>query len=481
MNEKTLQPTGWNKNVKTPHTERRHLFTLPVGTELTPQILKKFMEIHKEDIKQFNRLESYLDGDLPEMERIAPNPLLVVNDFAGYITTLSSSYLVGEPVQYQASKNVDISAITDAYLQQSISDLDSELAEDCSIYGKAYEMIYADEDANILSAKLDVRNTIVIRDNTFRHDMMYAVYFMPVLDENGEIVQDVFDVTVLDEVNTAKYRIKGESWEELQSPTPHEMGTVPVVEYVNNRRFRGDFEAVIALIDAYNILQSDRVIDREALVDAILAFEGVDMDEETMKEVKEHRVIGLPPDSRAEYIIKNINEADADVLRKTIASDIHKFAMVPDMSDEKFAGNSTGVALGYKLLPFEERTQRKERYFERGLRQRFIIYNNFLHLKNKMETVTISEVDVIFTRGLPKNDLEMSQIAANYAGLGLVSKTTQSAQISYVRDAEEEVRLAAEEDEKELQRGAGNYGTNDPNEANEDGKPKSNESLDDLE
>ena len=96
------------------------------------------------------------------------------------------------------------------------------------------------------------------------------------------------------------------------------------------------------------------MIDREKLIDAILVFYGVNMTEEDRENLKRSRAMGLPPDSKAEYVIKNINEADAEVLRKTIASDIHKFSMTPDLSDESFAGNSSGVAILYKILDVSE-------------------------------------------------------------------------------------------------------------------------------
>ena len=64
------------------------------------------------------------------MDRPFPNVLLARHDYAGYITTLNAAYLVGRPVQYQASEQYDVAKITDSCFNQSISDLDSELAED---------------------------------------------------------------------------------------------------------------------------------------------------------------------------------------------------------------------------------------------------------------------------------------------------------------------------------------------------------------
>ncbi len=168
------------------------------------------------------------------------------------------------------------------------------------------------------------------------------------------------------------------------------------------------------------------------------------MTEEDREKLKNSRAMGLPADSKAEYVIKNINEADAEVLRKTIASDIHKFSMTPDLSDESFAGNSSGVAILYKILAFEQNVKKKERYFEKGLMERFAIYAHVLKIKSKISTdIQLKDVDAIFNRNLPKNDYETSQMINNLRGL--VDDELLAGQLSFVRDAKETVEQAKAE------------------------------------
>ena len=388
-----------------------------------------------------------------------PNDIVVYHNFAKYITTLNVGHLLGNPVQYQASKGVDISPILDVYKSQTISDLDSEIGEDCSMFGRGYELVYLDDDGNISSAKLDVYNTIVVYDNTFQHNKLFAIAYTPVLDSSGNPITDNYDLTFWDEkyVTTAKF--SGADFTITEKPVQHNMGSVPVIEYVNNRRFTGDYESVITGIDAYNILQSDRVIDREKLIDAILVFYGVNLEPEDKAKLKSERTVGLPQDAKAEYVIKNINEADAEVLRKTIAADIHKFSMTPDLSDENFAGNSSGVALLYKLLAFEQNVKKKERYFEKGLMERFKLYSHVLHLKSELSSeISTKDVDAIFNRNLPKNDYEASQMINNLRGI--VDSALLVSQLSFVRDGEETVKLAKEEAKPEFN---DNYATGLPN------------------
>ena len=55
------------------------------------------------------------------------------------------------------------------------------------------------------------------------------------------------------------YKSYSKSLNQIGKDEPHAFGKVPIIEYKNNPEFLGDFEPVISLIDAYNLLQSDRV------------------------------------------------------------------------------------------------------------------------------------------------------------------------------------------------------------------------------
>ena len=209
------------------------------------------------------------------------------------------------------------------------------------------------------------------------------------------------------------------------------------------------------LIDAYNILQSDRINDRKTLVEAILVGYGVDLDEEQVKDLKENRMItGVPTDGKIEYLIKTLNEADTEVLRKSIENDIHKISYTPNMSDNEFAGNLSGVAIGYKLFNFEQHIKDKESYFERGLMQRLKLYYNYLKTLSKIRANDsldiVTETDAVFNRALPKNDLETSQMISNLKSAGVVSDQTLVGQLSFVKNPAEEVETAKLEKAEEL-------------------------------
>jgi SPP1 family phage portal protein len=337
----------------------------------------------------------------------------------------------------------------DVYRQQNIYDLDSDIENDCAMFGQAFETVYVDEDSQVLSAKLSVYNTVVIYDDTFKHEKLMAIYYAPITDAQGRAKTAQYDVTLWDATHITQYKLVGKILTEIEQ-SEHYFGEVPVIHYLNNKRMKGDYETVISLIDAYNILQSDRVIDREKLVDAILAFYGAKLTEDDRQAIKENRVIGLPEGAKAEYLIKSINESDTDVLRETIAADIHKFSMTPDLTDETFGNAPSGVSILYKLLAFEQNIKKKERQFETALKNRFRLYMTMLSRQSKFsEQLSVADIDVVFSRALPKNDFETSQMINNLDGS--VSQETLVGQLSFVNDASDEVKKAAAEKQERMQ------------------------------
>lgn len=428
------------------------MYTLSKDTEITNQVLQDVINYNERYKDRFKHLEEYYVGMQDILKREKDDSLKnnkVMINHAKYITDTNVGYLLGNPVDYQIGTNeegeplYDIDPILDAYKKQTINDLDTEIAKDISIYGKQYEYVYANDEAEPRSCELDVKNTIVVYDDTVEHKKLFGINYRAIYQ--GDKFK-YYEIIFADKNVIRKYKSTSKTLTQMEKEETHAFGDVPFIEYKNNPEFLGDFEPVISLIDAYNLLQSDRVNDKEQLVDAILCMYGMDFDVEQAEELKASRMLAdLPADGRVEYLVKTLNESQVDILRQNIENDIHKISMVPNMSDENFVGNSSGVAIRYKLLAFEQNIKNKERYMEKGLMERFKLYNHFLVTRSKMQEVPVEEVDAVFKRNLPSNDFEISQMINNLSDL--LSSETLVSQLSFVKDASEEVELKRKEDE----------------------------------
>ena len=429
------------------------MYTIPKNTKIDNKVINDAISYNERYKDRLKKLADYYMGKHDIINRTRENDGVknnkVIINHAKYITDTNIGYLLGNPVDYQVGKDendkplYDIQPLLDAYKKQTINDLDSEIAKDVSIFGYQYEYVYTNEESEPRSCEIDNENAIIVYDDTVEHKKLFGLIYRPIYE--GEKFK-YWDIIFVDDKKEVHYTSTDKVLTKEGQEKDHSFGKVPLICYKNNPEILGDFEPVISLIDAYNLLQSDRVNDKEQLVDAILCLYGMDFDDQQAEQLKEYRMLAnIPSDAKAEYLVKQLNENEVDVLRKTLETDIHKISMVPNMSDVNFVGNSSGVAIRYKLLAFEQNIKNKERYMEKGLMERFELYNNFLKTMSKMEEVPIEEVDAVFKRNLPSNDFEISQMINNLSDL--VDKETLISQLSFIKDASEIVKLKEQEDE----------------------------------
>ena len=118
-------------------------------------------------------------------------------------------------------------------------------------------------------------------------------------------------------------------------------------------------------------------------------------------------------------------------------------SMVADLSDTSFSGNASGVALKFKLQAMSNLADSKKRKFEAGLNRRYRI---LFSQKNVPMTVPADGwigIDYRFTKNLPANVLEESEIAKNLEGI--VPRETQLKVLSVVDNVQEAMNRLAEE------------------------------------
>ena len=151
-------------------------------------------------------------------------------------------------------------------------------------------------------------------------------------------------------------------------------------------------------------------------------------------------------DAKAEYLTRTFDESGVEILKKALEQDIHKFSHIPCMTDESFGGNVSGVAMEFKLLGMENITKIKTRYYKKGLRKRIRILTTCL--ANKGIYIAPAAITPVFSRAMPKNLLEISQIVTNL--WGKVSRKTLLAQVPFVDDVEEELKAVEKEEQEAL-------------------------------
>lgn len=441
-----------------------YIFTYPreeFEKGLNKEIITKLIDKHRSIVADvLKRNKAYYDGKhaIKSNERKkkgAPNQKTVCNH-AKDISDTASGYFMGNPITYGAPEGTDITALTDAFALAEVDDVDQDNALLISIYGKAYDYTYAAEDEAELRVKgLSPENTFIVYDDTIEQNELFGVYYYVKKDDANDKVQYVATICTDAHIyNFLLYPGHAADNKETDEPKEHNLGSVPITEYKNNKFDIGDFEQQIGLIDAYNTLMADRVNDKEQFIDALLVLYGAILsdDEETSKEarkkLKDEGILELPEDAKAEYLARTLDENGAETLRKAIKEDIYTFSHVPNLTDEKFAGNSSGVAMEFKLLGLEMLTKIKERYYKKGLRKRIKMFCHFLSIKGKH--IVPATINPSFSRALPKNLVELANMVATLSDK--VSAKTLIKLLPFVENPDEEVEAVKAEKDEAVQR-----------------------------
>jgi SPP1 family phage portal protein len=414
-------------------------------TPLNLDVIEKLIKDHQAERSRILLLKRYYNN----MNRILNRQYTDINkpmnklshNYAAYITDNYVGYMVGKPITYKSDNIELLSRITDNFLYNDEIDTNTTLAQEQSICGYSYDLLFLDEDSQARFKCVDTENLIAVYDNTLEENIMFAILYSPVKGEETTLY-------IYDKENEYKATLKDNSITglDLGEGRSHGYLDVPIDTYENNRQRRGDFEKHLSNIDAYDQANSDTANDFEYFTNALLIVNGVTMEEKDEEgrplNFKDNRVLNFATtDGDAKYLIKNINDTALENYKDRLNSDIHKFSSVVDMSDEKFAGNLSGVAIRYKLNAMENVTSIKEAKFRKGLMRRIELLVDHFKVKDIMQTDkslrTYLDIKPVFTRNIPSNDLETVNMVKSLNGI--VSDETLLAQIPFIDNPQHEI------------------------------------------
>ena len=373
----------------------------------------------------------------------------VVSGYASYISTIATAYFLGKPISYKADENTqDYDRLSEYLATEEEQKNNFELALNASIFGKAYELLYINNAQELKSKCLDTRDVFVIKDNTIDRNIVGAVRFgiNHVETNKIEVTLEVYDekmVSTYQYMVTSNYEAKDlTNARNLVSRRLHGFNGVPIIEFSNNKNQKGDFENVITYIDAYDTAVSTSVDDLTDFSDAYLVLKNLGgTNPDDIQRLKDDKVFMVQGDGDAKWLIKDVNDTYSQNVKDRINDDIHKFSFTPDMGDEKFSGNTSGVALEFKLLPLEQLGSQKEMYFKDAINKRLQLIIDYLGLKIKP-----TDIQKVFTRNLPRNLKEISEIMKNLKGL--ISDETLISLFPQVEDAKSELEKMKTEAEE---------------------------------
>lgn len=370
----------------------------------------------------------------------------LTHPFAQEIADFQTSFSVGNPIGVEAESEHDaLDAVND---YNDINTLNNDLFLDMTKYGRAVELTYRDGD-NERIVRLDPLNTFVIYSNDVDPSPIMGVRLSErmVIDQTtqvGVVLPNPIKKYIVEYWTEDTHAVSNEIVlaDSLQIAYTEDLVTMPVVEYWNNTLRTGDYENVIPLIDAYDAAQSDTANYMTDMNDAILTikgdidslFDGADLminpddkdaaiklakaKQEMLNEMKNARMLllksgisatGTQTSVDANYIYKQYDVQGVEAYKTRLYKNIHAFSRTPDVSDDNFASNASGVAMKYKQLGVIQLAATKRRQFEKGLYRRYKIIQTLENAVSGKWDIDYNDIRFTFHDNLPQDDITTLQ------------------------------------------------------------------------
>ena len=403
--------------------------------------IQKFVQYESPRLeKYFN----YYEGNQAILRKMVNDPTKpcnrIVTNYCYTIVGNYQGYLTGQDITYTSPN--DISAIVDILSYNDVRTEDSELLKQALIYGRSFEINYIDEDGKQRFKVLDTRQCIPVYDNTLNQNLLCVIRFYPIdqFDVSNGYNVDIYYTDRIEHytMNTGftTLRFIGEE--------QHFYHQVPVTVFSLNPEEKSIFDKIMGLQDAYNTLLSSEVDDFEAFCDAYLVLKNVTATADDVAEMKEKRVIVLPyaaqgVDPDASFLNKNISDTQIENMLTNIDEQIHKISNSPDFTDEAF-GTSSGVAMKYKLLGFENTAGAIAANMTKALQKRLELICEILNLTSGEQMWR--DVEITFTRNLPVDLAETANLVNTLKGT--VSDRTLLSLLPFVSDIDKELEMVEE-------------------------------------
>lgn len=427
----------------------------------TPRGIKRAYDQWRSYQPRFQTLEDYYIGN--QAINTKAEGARICGNMCKYIADTITGYMTGNPITYACDEtDGNANMIVDLLNRQDSSQVDAEIIKTMSIYGRAFRLVYHadDEDLTPKSTVFTPREAFVAYTGTTEPDSVFgAVVYHTTEDDGSETY--MMDLYGRHDVQRWTSKNPDGGWQPIGEPRIHRFGRVPLIEYKNDVQYLSDIEGIISLQDAYNQIMSDRQDDKDAFADAMLLLSGfalgVDAEEinEGKDKLKKQRVLQMTDGNMtAQWLTKTLNEADVQVLADALVSDMHKFARVPNLSDEQFSQNASGVAMQFKLFGTDILAGNKARNFQKGQTRLFKLYDAALHNATASldytSSIDFTTMRCIFRFSIPTDMNYEAQSLATYKAAGIVSDETLMENCSLVENIQIEKERIAEQNKATL-------------------------------
>jgi len=414
-------------------------------TDLTPEEIERYIERHQhEEVPEMDDMWEYYEGENPYiLHRPKTDPdnrspfaygRKIVNTFTGY------AYRPGY-ITYKGRESTD-----DAYVAQiqEIFDLNHEPIKterdgrNTAVFGVSYELHYVGRGttAETLSKALprffnvDPRSIILLYDMEPEPNKAMGIRYFPLDDRHYKVEHYTADaVRVYDRIQNANGK-----WDYvLTEANANFYSEVPITPFYMGDDPIGLIKPVAKLIDDFDILCSDSMVEFQRFANAYLRIVGMSLGDPTgdnpkalkamLARIKSTRIFEqLKAKDDVTFLTKDIPKDFIEFMTSMLRKQIHVQSHVPDFA-EMGGGTLSGAAVQRLLFDFENVCSSAEADFDTGLNERISLINTIYGKARK----PVSEGIVIqHKRNIPLNAKDFADTALVMKQAGFSRETIAS-------------------------------------------------------
>lgn len=449
---------------------KNDVFMYPKDQELTVDELKWLINRNEQIANdKYDKLMAYYVGRhdiLDKPNKVSGAAPKLVNNMPRYLVNTYNGFFTGIPPKITLPNASENETLQDWNNTNSIFDKTSELSKQVDIFGRSLFYVYQDEEGNTCVTVSSPTHSFMIYDDTVSHKpLAFARYYRTSKSElkatiwYAHHVVDLINDSLIDHVfddNEAKDGV-------------NIYGQVPAVEFYETEERESLYGGgILTLVDALDDTLSQKLDNINYLADSYMYLLGGRVDNDEIKLMRLNRFIQVDGTDAVNMKIGFLERPDGDNIQEHMIEHlnqtIHEDTGIPDMKDEAFSGNSSGVAIRYKLMPMENRAMTKERKFTQALRKLYkIVFSPFTKVLDNPDAW--QDLSFKFTRNIPANVADEVLTAKNAEGI--VSHKTQLSMISTVTDPQAELEEVAKEKTEAIKQAQNAIGAN-PDLVNED-------------
>lgn len=311
-----------------------------------------------------------------------------------------------KPITSAKEDNMRIAMLNKMMAEQGKATCDVELARCFMICGVGYQMVWKNDDLRQYSPfKITTLNPMttfmVYKNDAWRKPLLGCTYFR---HADGSLTATLYSDKLCFTIRNFNYPQQSDSYPKVQS-TPNVFGIIPIVEFENTDRM-GVFEKVIPLLNALNIVNSDRVNDIVQHVQSLLWMHNCQLDDEKKKQLVDGNGIvatksnGDGKEAKIQYLNQVLDQSGVQSLVDYLERRVEVITSTPSWQ-EASGGSTTGamqLSNGWQSLELAAKS----------------VEQNFTEPENRILDIVSRIIDADTKRGEKFKNMDISDIVPHF-------------------------------------------------------------------